>query len=964
MSPIHQFRIVKLVLSLLLLLAVLAMTSANAASTGKVKFTEMERVWLDAHPEVTIGIVEGLPPSFMIDDEGQASGFLVDYAALLSEQTGSHFKLEVGPDWTSMVDSARQRKVDVLGLATPQLEHRSDFHFTLPIIHTKTYIFGPLHANIPGHNLKGLSGKRVGYIKSFKYIENYFPKLPEINFVPVKTPGELISALDSGDIDYIIHTEWFEYLLRTQGVSNYKVHLDVPQLKTDAIMAVRSDWPELTPIINKVLAANQGTMRDTLERWLKFTKNVKIQNKGLQLTNEEQNWLTQHPTVRVGIDREWAPVEFIGKDKQAHGISIEYLKRLEEILGIKFELIDAPRWIDSYNAASRGDLDLLPSLSSTEERRKDLTFTAPYLSMPINIFSASDQAYISGLEALKNRPVVVVEGHAIQSMLKRDYPELKVLGKPTVPAALQEVAKGNAFAYIGDLVITSYYIGQSGLNQIKVIGETNYSNDIAMGVRKDWELFPTILQKALNAIPPNERDSIYNRWFSIQYNHHVDYRALWQWGAVMSALLLIILYWNRRLTKEIKQRKTVEDALLKANEDAEKATAAALKATKVKSQFLANMSHEIRTPMNSVISAGHLLQQTELTTKQHEYLNILSHAADALLKTIDGILDFSKGEAGKLQPESINFHIDDVLFNTKQIFKLDAAEKGLQLTINVGKNIPETLRGDSEKLGQILRNLVSNAIKFTDHGTIDISVELDSITPSRKKATLLFSVKDTGKGIEPEVQDRLFQPFTQADPTITRIHGGTGLGLTISQQLTTLMGGTISFESELNQGTSFSVRLPFDVVKDVPLMSNRTMLTTPDTPERLEPLPELFNVKVLLVEDNPLNLFLGKSFLELFGTQVKTANDGRQALSTLETEPVDIIFMDIQMPRMDGYQTTQAIRQNEKGQSIPIIALSAHVLAEEKEIALAAGMNDYLSKPFKPEQLREKLLKWAPTSER
>ncbi len=394
----------------------------------------------------------------------------------------------------------------------------------------------------------------------------------------------------------------------------------------------------------------------------------------------------------------------------------------------------------------------------------------------------------------------------------------------------------------------------------------------------------------------------------------------------------------------------------------------AQEATEAKSRFLANMSHEIRTPMNGVLGIAEMISETELTLEQRNAIETIRTSGESLLTIINDILDFSKIEAGKLEIENINFNLPSLVDDVTRMFAQRAHAKKLELIVDVAESLHSDVSSDPNRIRQILTNLLSNAIKFTDQG--EILVQVKNIEDNKESAKVRFYIRDTGIGMTDEKREMLFQPFTQVDESTTRNYGGTGLGLAISKQLIEIMGGTINCSSQPGIGSEFRF--------DLTLKKNPgTRIDAKDPVNRLKGLyddlvtaynPEkeiiTFNAKALLAEDNFINQQVTEAVLRKLGCQVDLAGNGVEAVSSTKNNSYDIIFMDCQMPRMDGYEATGEIRHMEiktrDNKHIPIIALTANALIGDREKCLAAGMDDYISKPFRQNQLEEMLKRWLP----
>jgi PAS domain S-box-containing protein len=1142
-------------------------------NTSILKLTDEEKEWLKEHPVITVQNEKDWPP-FNFNKNGAPGGVSIDYMNLLAGKLNIKVKYITGKSWNDYLDMMKDKKLDVI-LNIVKTPERQKY-----ILYTEPYIENP---NVlvslkdkPYENIQQLTGKTVAIQKGFFYEEVLSKSFPNIKQLQLQNTSECLKAVTFGKADAMFgELAVVQYLIEKGLFTNIKVSGEVNLGNHDLTnlrIGVRKDWPTLQTILIKAMKnVTSEEMAKISKKWLAATD----WNKIVQLTTEEQEWLKQHPIITFSGDPGWMPQESFTKDGKYIGIAADYLKIIENKLNIKFNIIPSSSWDQTLQMAKNHTVDII-SETANDEGEKYLNFTKDYIHFPVVVVLDSNEPPIRDLNELEqNKKVCIVSGYGYVPKLKQKYPKLNYVESVTVKEGLMLVALGQADAFVGSISTVGYLIPKLGIKNLKIAGETPVSIDLAYGVRKDWPILVSILNKAINSISQEEINEITGKWITTKFIKQVDYSVIWKILLIALTILIVIIIWAYFLKREIKNRKKAEEhfSSLVANipgvvsrfkidnnwsmifiskeiealcgypysdftqglrkfisiihpedrkrthnnilqsvktkkpytheyriidkknkihwvlakgqaiydkygkpnyldgmifditekklledshqknrrrlqtildnakvvismkdnngvflvvnkyfeevigikkenvigkkftdlfpnddltkrvskfeeeilssgkiktfeeelphpdgsihsyittqvplfdndnntyglcaiatditevkdiqKELNKAKKIAEEATKAKGDFLANMSHEIRTPMNAILGLNYLQQKTDLNHKQDEYARKIEYSAKNLLGIINDILDFSKIEAGKLDIEEIDFNLNDVLDNLSNMMSVKAQEKEIELIIVKDKKVPSYFIGDPLRLGQVLINLSTNAIKFTDKGEVKVKVE--TVKLNKKSVTLKFSVSDTGIGLSEEQKNKLFQSFQQADTSTTRKYGGTGLGLSISKKLVELMNGNIGVDSVVGKGSTFYFTASFAISEK--------------KKGHIQVIPEIIqNLKVLIVDDNETVIEVLSDYCRDFKFIVQTAGNGKEALEILKKDPsISVVLMDWKMPVMDGLEASRRIKNDPKIKPKPkIIMITNYGREEISTQAEKIGLDGFLIKP-------------------
>ena len=932
--------------------------------------SEAEKSWLKAHPIIRVAVNNDLMPVEFVNDNDEPAGIFIDLLNHASEKIGVSFQYRRKLSRDLTIDLLKEHTVDMMSTGLILSQQTEAAAFTKPYLSTPIFVF--THSDAPYvHSLKALSGRKVAIYRHCPILDYVKNKFPSIDVVVLDDIEEALMLTEAGEVyAYLGSLMITNQYIRQSGFTNLKVSGDTG-VKANLVMAVRQDWKILAGILQKTIDSMDEKQRDEIfKKWMTIQIETMVDHTLILKVVMGFGCL-----LAVFIFWNRSLVTQVKRRVEAENEARESERQLTQIINFLPDatlVIDLQGRIQAWNKAMEALTgipgDAVLGKKSDEYAMPVLGRSEPILAcLAINWDDESKKRYdditVDGNKFIAQKFIPHLGENGIFVM---DAASLIIDEKERVTGAIESIRDITEMKRLG--MIQERYAFM--INTIKKPMSFIDRDSIVQATNSAWCYFFEIdsneaLGKPFKAI-----------WGAIEYKDEMMSQSLYQsfqGAAVFNDLWIEFPTRGKRfcrirmhpyfdkdqvathvvvIIQDNTEQKKAEEGLKQRLEDLtqarlemanmmdglELARAKAESATQAKSAFLANMSHEIRTPMNAIIGMSYLALKTALTPKQHDYVTKIATSAKSLLGIINDILDFSKIEAGKLSIEFIPFNIDDIMQNLATLISTKAHEKELEVNLIVSPEIPAQLEGDPQRIHQILLNLAGNAVKFTHKGG-RVTITVTPVKSVDGHIELCFSVSDTGIGIAPDKIQTLFQPFSQADTSTTRHFGGTGLGLAICRQLAELMGGKMTVESTLGQGSVFSLHLPFTTPAD----TESPYFLTADYVK---------NMNVLVVDDDLEYRQAILKQLNAYGFRITSGvSTAMEAMALLDSTPFNLILIDCNLPDMDGLELLQRIRIDPKFENTKVLMITASPKSTENGSdmgkAKEAGVLDgYLVKPF------------------
>lgn len=899
-----------------------------------INLTDEERKWLIQHKVVRLGVDKGYAPYSFRNEDGIYQGMALDIINLIARYLDIEIEIADNLDWPQIMEHAEQKKIDAILTSVPTPARRAFLNYTQIYLPTPLVIM----TRDNYHELEGpedLASKKVALVKGYFSTNLALQDHPDINPIMVDTPLDGLTAVSTGEADcYVGGLGLCDHTARMNGIANLKVAARYNMLLYGERIATRKDWPELARILEKGLNAITEKKRLEIQQsWLSSLAKLEgpaLLQQNNALTAEETDWVRERKEVLLGVDPEFAPFEFIDEEGNYKGIVSEYLDILEDRVGLTFTVVPGLTWQESVAKTRLGELDMLPCIGKTDDRKDFLTFSKPYIYYQRVIITRTDTPFISSIDDLRNMKVAVQEATSHEGYLTENT-EVDPISYPTLQETLKAVSEGKVDAMVGNLSSSIFWIRKENYTNLKIAGPVSYaSEELHFAVTKDLPQLLTIVEKGLASLSPFKQKEIREKWVSVDYEPGLDpddiFRYLAQGLGVVFLIFVAILFWNYRLKREISKhtgelketnRKLREEIRSReiAEGDREIMQEQLFQAQKMEAigTLAGGIAHDFNNILSSILGYTELaLEEANQNTHLQRDLKEVYSAGLRAKDLVRQILSLSRHDTSKIKPIRIARLMEEALRMLRSTIPAS-----IEIKENITKE-PLIVEIDPTHLHQVIINLAINASHsiVDDNGILEITLDSIMITKDNKEMIVhlppgeyaRITVSDTGTGIAPQHLAKVFEPYFTTKEKGT----GTGLGLSVVNTIIKRSHGHITVSSELGKGTTFTVYLP--------LTQNSVLETKIET---TMVLPR-GNERILVVDDEASIVTMQQKQLERLGYKVTGAANGVEALEAFQATPdaFALIITDMTMPKMNGDELARRIKAIRP--SVPIILCTGY----------------------------------------